>query len=415
VVRQLRVVITGLGAVSPNGIGKDAYWQALVEGRSGVSAITCFDPSPFPSKIAAEVKGFQPEAYVEPREAKRMSRATLLGIAAAKMAFEDAHVQVTDANRSRVGVGFSTTWGKADVYENEFKSYQDRGYRSIHPTMLVEMPSHGLSSHVSATLGASGVCGTLSTGCTSGLDIIQWGCQQIYLGHASVMIVGSAEALLAPFMMAVMSSVGALSCRNDEPEKASRPFEKNRDGLVMGEGAGALVLEEIEHAQERQASIYAEILGYANGREGTDLVRCDLRAPGMVQVIETAMYQSGVPKCQLDYISAHGNGMQDYDTAETNAIKTVFGDQAYNIPLSSVKSMIGQPFSAAGSLQTIAACLTLQHNLITPTINYDIPDPACDLDYVPHRARRARLRTALVHAHGLGGTDSALVLGKLSS
>jgi 3-oxoacyl-[acyl-carrier-protein] synthase II len=260
-------------------------------------------------------------------------------------------------------------------------------------------------------LGVGGVCGTVSTGCTAGLDIVQWGWQQITLGRATVMVVGGTEALLTPFAFGVVCAAGALSQRNDAPQQASRPFELHRDGLVLGEGAGVLVLEALDHARARGATIYAEILGYATAREGHDFVKCDLTGAVTVQVMETALYQAGLPKHRVDYISAHGNGMRDYDTAETNAIKAVFGRHAYNIPASSIKSMIGQPFAAAGALQLVAACLTRQQGILPPTMNYDIPDPSCDLDYVPHRARRARVHTLLAHAHGMGGTDSALVLG----
>jgi 3-oxoacyl-[acyl-carrier-protein] synthase II len=229
------------------------------------------------------------------------------------------------------------------------------------------------------------------------------------------MVVGGAEALLNPLSFGVACAVGALSRRNDAPQQASRPFEKHRDGLVLGAGAGVLVLEELAHAQERAATIYTEVVGFASAREGEDFVQCDLSGAGMPQVMEAALYHAELPKHSIDYISAHGNGLRDYDTAETNAIKTVFGQAAYNVPVNSIKSMIGQPFAAAGALQMVAACLSLRHSLIPPTINYDTPDPTCDLDDVPNHARRARLRRLLVHAHGMGGTDSAIVRRAIES
>ena len=409
--QQARVVVTGLGAIAPNGVGQEAFWHGLITGRSGITAITHFDASPYPSQIAGEVKDFQPEEFLTPHEVKRMPRVSQFASAAVKMAIKDAGFRRDELHRNTIGVCFGTSTGKAEIFESDHVAFLTRGVRGIHPLSLLEFSPHAVSSHVAMTLGVSGVCGTVSSGCTAGFDAVQWGCQQIGLGHATVMAVGGAEALLTPFAFGVACAVGALSCRNDAPQQASRPFERDRDGLVLGEGAGALILEDLEHARERGAAIYAEVLGYATARDGQDFVKCDLSGAVTVQVMETALYQTGIPKQQIDYISAHGNGLRDYDTAETNAIKTVLGARAYNIPVSSIKSMIGQPFAAAGALQLVAACLSLRHGVVPPTINYDMPDPECDLDYVPQRARRARLHTLLAHAHGMGGTDSALVLG----
>jgi 3-oxoacyl-[acyl-carrier-protein] synthase II len=410
---QPRVVITGLGAIAPNGFGKEAFWDSLCSGRSGIDRITRFDASAFPCQIAGEVRDFQPTAYFAPQEVKHIPRVSQFAVAAARMALDDAGLQVGPKNLGRIGVCFGTSTGKAEIFEAEYLPFLQRGVRGIHPLSLLEFSPHAVSSHVAMALGVRGVCGTVSTGCTVGLDAVQWGYQQISLGRASIVVVGGAEALLTPFAFGVACAVGALSKRNEAPQEASRPFEMHRDGLVLGEGAGVVVLEELSHARERHATMYAEVLGFASAREGQDFVKCDLSGAVMVQVMETALYQAGLPKQGLDYISAHGNGLRDYDTAETNAIKAVFGQHAYNMPVSSIKSMIGQPFAAAGALQIVASCLTLQYGVIPPTINYDTPDPSCDLDYVPNQARRSRVRTLLAHAHGMGGTDSAVVLGKV--
>jgi 3-oxoacyl-[acyl-carrier-protein] synthase II len=410
-----RVVITGLGAIAPNGVGKDAFWEALIKGRSGIRRIMHFDTSNFPCQIGGEVPDFQPTTYINPPEAKRMSRVSQFAVATAKMALRDADLEVTAQNARRIGVCFGTSAGKMEAFDTEYLPFLQRGVRAIHPLSFIEFPAQGASSHVAIELGVSGVCESLSTGCTSGLDALYWGYLQLCLGRASAMVVGSAEALLTPFAFGLVCASGALSMRNEAPQEASRPFELHRDGLVLSEGAGAVVLEELTHAEERNAPIYAEVLGFGTARDGADLVRCDISGSDMARVMEVALYQSRLPKHCIDYINAHGVGLRDYDTAETNAIKTVFGDQAYHIPISSIKSMIGQPFAAGGSLQTVASCLTLQYGIIPPTINYDTPDPDCDLDYVPNRARRARVRTLLIHAHGMGGTDSTLVLGKLAS
>jgi 3-oxoacyl-[acyl-carrier-protein] synthase II len=410
-----RVVITGLGVIAPNGIGKDAWWEGLLTGRSGIRRITQFDASPFPCQIAGEVIDFQPTGYINPREVKRMSRVSQFAVAAAKMALRDSAVEVSAGNAPWMGVCFGTSLGKGEVFENDYPAFLERGVRGIHPLTLPQFAVHGMSSQVAIELGVSGVCGSIATGCTAGLDALQWGYMQICQGRARVMVVGSAEALLTPFAFGAVCATGVLSKQNATPEKASRPFDLQRDGLVLSEGAGALVLEALDHAEEREAPIYAEVLGVATARDGDDLVHCDLSGAGMARVMDIALYQSQIAKSRIDYINAHGVGLRDYDAAETNAIKAVFGKRAYHIPVSSIKSMIGQPFAAGGSLQVAASCLTLQRGYVPPTINYEMPDPACDLDYVPHRARAVRARALLVHAHGMGGTDSALVLGKLDA
>jgi 3-oxoacyl-[acyl-carrier-protein] synthase II len=410
-----RIVVTGLGAIAPNGVGKDAFWDGLIKGRSGINRITRFDASAFPCQIAGEVNDFQPTSYLHLPEAKRMSRVSQFAVAAAKMALEDSGLRVTMENARKIGVCFGTSAGKGEIFEADHLPFLKKGVRGIHPLSFVEFPPHSASSHIAIALGASGVCGSISTGCTAGLDALHWGYLQLCCGSVTAMIVGSAEALLSPFAFGAVCASGVLSTRNEAPQEASRPFELHRDGLVLSEGTGAVVLETLAQAEERNARIYAEVLGYATARGGTEFVGCDLSGADMARILETAIYQAGLPKHHIDYISAHGIGLRDYDAAETNAVKAVFGSQAYHIPVSSIKSMIGQPFAAGSSLQIVASCLTLQHGIVPPTINYDTPDPSCDLDYVPHRARRARVRTLLVHAHGMGGTDSALALGKLNA
>lgn len=406
-----RVVITGLGAVAPNGIGTQAFWEALIHGRSGIRRLTHFDASAYPCQIAGEVQDFQPTAYLKPQAARRMPRAAQFAVAAATMAMQDAGLRMTPDLARQTGVCFGTSQGKAETYESDHLPFMARGVRAIHPLTVVEIAAHGISSHVAIALGAKGVCGTLASGCTSGLDVIQWGYQQICTGRATLALVGGAEAVLNPFTFGVVCASGALSKRNDAPQKACRPFDLDRDGIVLSEGAGAVLLETFEHAQARQARTYAEILGMASGRDGEDLVRCDPSGAGMAQVMLASLYDANLAPHDIDYINAHGVGLRDYDAAETTAIKQVFGPCAYNIPVSSIKSMIGQPFAAAAALQVVASCCVLQHGILPPTLNLETPDPACDLDYVPHRARRARVRMLLVHAHGMGGNDAALVLG----
>jgi 3-oxoacyl-[acyl-carrier-protein] synthase II len=413
VVQMPRVVITGLGVVAPTGVGKDTFWDGLEQGLSGIRPISLFDTSKFPCHIGGEVAGFQPASFITKQDVKRLSRVSQFAVAAARMALHDSGLQMTAENAHRSGVCFGTSAGKGEIFETDHLAFLERGPRGIHPLSFVEFLPHGVSSHVAMELGTAGISGSIASGCTSGLDAVYWGYTQICLRRATVMVVGSAEALLNPFAFGAVCASGVLSKRNDPPQAASRPFDLHRDGIVLSEGAGAIILETLEQAQERNAIIYAEVLGFATAREGADLVRCDLSGSDMARVMEAALYNARLPKERIDYINAHGVGLPDYDLAETSAIKSVFGRQAYNIPVSSIKSMIGQPFAAGGSLQIVASCLTLQHGVIPPTINYDTPDPDCDLDYVPNQARKARARTILVHAHGTGGTDSALVLGRL--
>nr|MDQ3830204.1 beta-ketoacyl-[acyl-carrier-protein] synthase family protein [Candidatus Tectomicrobia bacterium] len=391
-----RVVITGLGAVAPNGAGKDAFWDGLQKGRSGIRRITHFDTSKFPCHIAGDVDGFQPASYINRQDVKRLSRVSQLAVAAAKMALDDSALQIEAENAHRTGVCFGTSAGKGEIFETDHLAFLERGTRGIHPLSFVEFLPHGVSSHVAIEVGVGGITGSVASGCTSGLDALYWGYMQICLGRATAMVVGSAESLLNPFAFGAVCASGVLSKRNDSPEKASRPFELHRDGIVLSEGAGAIILETLDQAQERDAPIYAEVLGYATARDGADLVRCDLSGADMARVMEAALYHASLPKHCIDYVNAHGVGLRDYDRAETSAIKAVFGSTAYNLAVSSIKSMIGQPFAAGGALQVVASCLTLQHGVIPPTINYDTPDPDCDLDYVPNQARKARVRTLLV-------------------
>ncbi len=413
--RESRVMIIGLGVVAPNGIGKEAFWEAISNGHSGVDYIRAFDTSEMDCQIAAEVKGFEPLAYIKAKEGRRLGRASKFAIAASQMALADAQFQVTPENSRQVGVCYAAAMGKAEVFETDYQAFSKRGVRAANPSVLFEISPHAVSSHVAMAVGSTGVCGTLAMGCTSGLDVVKWAFMQIRQRQAHLMVVGSAEAMITPFAMSVIAANGVLAKRDDAPQTASRPFDRDRNGLVLGEGSGAMILESLEHAQERRAPIYAELLGCASGRGGLDLISCDIEEADMALVMESALYEAGISKAQIDYINAHGNGVREYDAAETNAIKTVFGQRAYSIPISSIKSMIGQPFSAGGSLQVVASCLTLKHHTIPPTINCDHPDPDCDLDYVPNRARRARVQNLLVHAHGIGGSDAVVVLGKARS
>ncbi len=409
------MVITGLGVVAPNGIGREAYWDGLISGRSGIDRISLFDASELPCQIAGEVQGFNPASYMSAREAKRVPRVSQFAIAAAKMAVDDADIHITPENTAEIGVCFGAGLSKPEVFEKDYQGYLSKGLRGISPSTLFETSPHAVSSHVAMALGANGVCGTLSMGCTVGLDVVQWSYQQICFRRAAMMVVGSAEALLTHFTFSAICTLGILSQRNHEPQQASRPFDRDRDGLVMSEGSGAFVLEDLDHALERGATIYGEVLGVGEGRSGQSEIDCDDSGSDMAGVMQTALYQAKRQGTDIDYVCAHGNGNRRYDIAETRALKHVLGRHAYNIPVSSIKSMVGQPFSAGGALQVVASCLSLQHHMVPPTINFDVPDPECDLDYVPQRARRSRIRNVLVHAHGIAGTDAVVILGDVNT
>ncbi len=408
-----RVVITGLGVVAPNGIGKDAFWANLIAGHSAVDYISSFDPTPFPCRIAAEVKDFRPEQFMSRRRAKEIWRFSQFAVASARMALEDAKFKITAANTHRVGACFGTCVNGFEKVEESHALFKDKGYRALSPMTSMEYSAHAPVSHVSIELGVKGPSMTLASGCSTGLDVVKWGYDQIQAGTATAAIVGSTEAPLVPLAFAPICASRVLSTRNDAPTKASRPYDKLRDGLVLGEGGAALLLESLDSARERGAPIYAEVLGYGIASEATHLRKTDFAGEALVRAIRHALSVARIEESDLDYINAHGNSLPDYDLAETNAFKRAFGHRAYSIPISSIKSMIGQPIAASGALQAAALALTLWHGIIPPTINHEVPDPDCDLDYVPNKARVARVRYALANAHSMGGTHSVLVLGRI--
>ena len=406
-------MITGLGVVAPNGIGKDAFWNNLVAGKSAVDWITAFDPTPYPCKVAAEVRNFDPARFMHPRRAKHRGRFSQFAVAAAKLALEDSHLVLANEDPDRVlaCVGSAVT-GSADVYETARDVFGRDGIQGIPPMSALEIAAHAPVSHVSAELCIKGQGMTLASACSTGLDVIQWGSSQIAQGRADVMFAGSTEAPISEFWFAAFCALGVLSKFDDPPTQASRPYDTRRDGLVLSEGAAICVLEELEHARDRGARAYAEVLGFGSGNEGWYGPKVDASELALTEAIRTALGQADRSATSIDYINAHGNALPDYDLIETRAFKRAFGKAAYNIPTSSIKSMIGHALGAAGAFQVAAACLTLENSAIPPTINYETPDPECDLDYVPNKSRVSRIRTALVNAHAMGGTHSVLILGE---
>jgi 3-oxoacyl-[acyl-carrier-protein] synthase II len=405
-----RVVITGMGVVSPVGIGLEAFWNSLCQGASGVGKITRFDASAYPVQIAAEVKGFDPLQYIERKDLKRMDLFIQFALAAAVMSAEDSGLAFDSRDSHRIGVLVGSGMGGLWTIEEQHKVLLTRGPNRITPYFIPSLITNLASGQISIRLGAKGPNSCVSTACATGTHAVGESFKIIQRGAADVMIAGGCESTITPLAIAGFSAMRALSTRNDEPEKASRPFDAKRDGFVIGEGAGILVLEELNHALSRGARIYAEVSGYGMSGDAYHITATSPGGEGAVRCMQMALEDAGVMPEEVDYINAHGTSTEHNDNAETQAIKTVFRDHAYKLPVSSIKSMIGHLLGAAGAAEAIATALSIKEGVIPPTINYEYPDPECDLDYVPNRARRAEVRCALTNSFGFGGTNACLVL-----
>jgi 3-oxoacyl-[acyl-carrier-protein] synthase II len=411
--KKRRVVITGLGPVSPVGIGKGAYWDSLVNGRSGITEITRFDASKFPTRIAGEVKGFKPEEFMSKKYLTTSGRFSQLAVAAARLAFEDSGIKYNGADPHRIGACMGSSAIGISIVEEPIPVFFEKGVRTIHPLTLVEYTAHIASSYVQIELAVKGPVTTISSGCSTAIDAVNWAYEQVRCGKADAIIAGASDAPLSPFSFGTFCAVRVLSKRNDEPEKASRPYDAGRDGMVLSEGGSAVVVEDLGHALERGARIYGEILGFASVSEAGQTVAVEMSGETVARVIGCALKSAHLNPTDINYICAHGNSMIDYDISETNGFKLALGDHAYRIPISSVKSNMGQSLAPASGLQLISSCLTLADGIIPPTINYESPDPKCDLDYVPNTARYNRVSTILMNAHSVGGSHSALIIGKM--
>lgn len=407
-----RVVITGLGVVAPNGIGKETFWENLIAGKSAIDYITAFDPSPYPCQVAGEVRDFRPGEFMSSKPARELWRFAQFALAAARMAIIDARFYITPASRDRIGVCFGTCVGGVERVYDSFETVRQAGYSDLHPLTSFQYSTHAPAAHIGIELGIKGPAMTLASGCSTGLDVIKWGHDLIQEGRATAVIAGSTEAPLTPMVYSTWAALGILAKTNGKPARASRPYDLTRDGLVLGEGAGAVVLETIESATDRGAPVYAEVVGFGLASEALSLRKGDATGSGLARAIRSALASGGFAAESIDYINSHGNSLPENDLAETKAFKIAFGRRAYSIPISTIKSMIGQPIAASGILQAIATALTVSHNTIPPTINYEVPDPDCDLDYVPNRSRVARVHRAMVNAHAMGGTHSVLILDK---
>jgi 3-oxoacyl-[acyl-carrier-protein] synthase II len=410
-----RVVVTGLGVVAPNGIGKETFWQNLIAGKSAIDYITAFDPTPYPCHVAGEVRDFDPKEYATSRKAKMMGRFSQFAVAATRLAFDDARFKMTPAVASETSIFYGTSVnGGGDVAAGALETIWREGVSAINPWAALEYPPHATSSYIAIEFGITGPSLSVSSNCCTGIDAINEGSTRIREGTSMVAVVGACDAPIFPLAFGAFCALGALSKRNDAPRKASRPYDKLRDGIVISEGAATLILEELEFARDRGAPIYAEVLGHGSASEAIGMRKGDLSGRRMASAISAAIRQAGLAPQAIDHVNAHGSSLPDYDICDTNAFKEAFGSHAYRIPISSIKSMIGQPISAAGTIQAAAACLSLRDQVVPPTINHEVPDPQCDLDYVPNVSRAARIRNVVINGHSFGGSVAALVLGRVN-
>ncbi len=404
-----RVVITGMGAITPLGNSVSEFWQACVEGKSGIGYVTHFDASDYPSRIAGEVKGFDPLDHMDRREARRMSRFSQFAVAASRQALQAAELDLTREDPGRVGVLLGNGIGGLPNIEEAVYTMRDKGGMRIDPFFMAKMLPNMAAAQLSMTLGTKGYSNTVITACAAGTQAMGDSLDLIRAGRADVVLTGGTEAALSELGLCGFAVMRALSTQNDEPQKASRPFDAERDGFVAAEGAAIFVFETLERAQRRDAPIIAEIAGYGASSDAYHVVAPCINGEGAIRAMTWAMEDAGVSPEEVDYISAHGTSTKLNDSAETLAIKKTFGEQAYRVPISATKSMIGHSFGAAGALESIACLEGMRHGIIHPTINYEHPDPECDLDYVPNEARRADVRVALKNSFGFGGQNACLL------
>lgn len=408
-----RVVVTGLGLVTPLGIGVESSWQGLMEGRSGINTITTFDSSDLPVHIAGEVKGFDPLLYIEPKEVKKMDRFIHFAVAASTMAMDDSGLTITDRNASRVGVIIGSGMGGLPAIEHYHKVYLEKGYRRITPFFIPMLIINLASGQVSIKFGAKGPNSAVATACATGSHAIGDAFRIIQRGDADVMIAGGTESCITPMAVGGFAVMKALSTRNEEPEKASRPFDTDRDGFVMGEGSGVMILESIEHARQRNARILAELVGYGMTSDAYHITAPAPEGEGAASCMALTLRDAGVSPEVVDYINAHGTSTKYGDELETKAIRKVFGAHAHALKVSSTKSMTGHLLGAAGGIESVISVLSIHHSTIPPTTNLENPDPECDLDYVPNKPMRADVNYALSNSFGFGGTNACLLFRKL--
>lgn len=407
-----RVVVTGVGLITPVGVGVAQSWDNLVKGVSGIGRVTRLDPAAYASQVAGEVKDFDVTQYLSAKEARKMDLFIHYGLAAAMEAIDDSGLRITPEIAERVGVSIGSGIGGLPGIERGYEDYLRGGPRKISPFFIPSCIVNMVSGHVSIMYGAKGPNIAMATACSTGSHAIGDASRLIAFGDADVMIAGGSEAAISPLGLGGFSAARALSTRNDEPERASRPWDKDRDGFVLGEGAGVLVLEEREFALARGARIYAELTGFGMSGDAYHMTQPAPEGEGAARCMRAALKNAGMAPEQVDYINAHGTSTPLGDVQETQAMKSVFGEHAYKLAVSSTKSMIGHLLGAAGGVEAVISVLALHHGVIPPTINLDNPDEGCDLDYVPHEARRRPIRVAMSNSFGFGGTNGTLIFAK---
>jgi 3-oxoacyl-[acyl-carrier-protein] synthase II len=409
-----RVVVTGLGCISPVGNNVKDTWQALLDGKSGAALITAFDASAHKTRFAAEVKGFDPVALFGTRDARKMDRFTQLATAATLEAVAQSGLMIDESNRDRVGILIGTGIGGVATLVEQYEVMRQRGPERVSPFLIPMMISDGAAGNIAIRVGARGPNMSLATACASGTNALGEAAEMVRRGVADVMIAGASEAAVISIAMAGMNAMTALSTRNDDPQKASRPFDKDRDGFVMAEGAGILILESLEYAQARGANILCEFTGYGTTDDAHHISAPAEDGAGAANSMRLAMENAGITFEEIDYINAHGTSTYLNDKSETNAIKTVFGGQAYKIPVSSTKSMTGHLLGASGALEAVFCTMAIMANILPPTINYETPDPICDLDYIPNQPRKAEPRHVMSNSFGFGGHNATLILSRFN-
>jgi 3-oxoacyl-[acyl-carrier-protein] synthase II len=408
-----RVVVTGIGMISPLGVGNEPTWQGLLEGRSGIGRITKFDAATYPAQIAGEVRGFNAEDYIEKKEVKKSDTFIHYAVAAAQMAYDDSGLDKTKEDPDRVGVIIGSGIGGLPLIEEMHKKLLERGPSRISPFFIPGLIVNLASGHISIRFNAQGPSSAPATACATGAHAIGDAMKIIRHDEADVMFAGGSEAVISALAVGGFSAMRALSTRNDEPERASRPWDAQRDGFVMGEGSGILILEEREHALARGARIYAELTGYGMTSDAFHITSPAEDGNGMARVMRRALKDAGLQPSEIGYINAHGTSTPVGDKTETMAIKSVFGEDAYKVAISSTKSMTGHLLGAAGGLESAIAAMAVKTGMVPPTINYENPDPECDLDYVPNKAREIPgLRHVLSNSFGFGGTNATLIFSK---
>jgi len=408
-----RVVVTGLGTVTPVGIGVEKSWQAITNGESGIDLVTRFDASDFPSRIAGEVKGFDPEEYIEKKDVKKMDTFMHYAIASAQMAMDDSGLSITEENAERVGVMVGAGMGGLPAIERYHEAYLEKGPKKISPFFIPMTIINMAAGHISIIYGAKGPNSSIVTACATGTHAIGDAYKIIQRGEADAMIAGGTESVVCPLAFGGFGAAKALSRRNDEPARASRPFDAERDGFIIGEGAAVVILEEYEMAKKRGAKIYGEVIGYGMSGDAYHMTSPSPGGEGAARCMVQALKDGGVNAEEVGYVNAHGTSTPAGDSGETMAVKQVFGDHAYKLAVSSTKSMTGHLLGAAGAVEAVFSVLAINRGVIPPTINYENPDPECDLDYVPNSARNMNINVSMSNSFGFGGTNATLIFGKV--